>query len=357
MDLVDEYILKNISNSTSNWENISFSIVNDSFKESNKIKQILTDKSIFFYKKKEAILWLENQIKSNISSNLSTVNKVKQYLINYRYLPKWIEKLVKDIKLTPILITINAIKIYTLDDVFVKTWKFDKEILQDVRNKYSGSSNGFNTIPWLQLWKYISEDILKLRETWVRTYLKDVKFNYMYSNISAEDSFTTDFVINDFIKKHSKILQDRFKYLKSHYENSFKLTQDEFNTQYVKYLLAVYRYTDKKFSDETLSKFLPVNIKLLSYDPKHQQLSFNVQLSIKDGETRIDVLDLAKGIVNLLRESRLIIGSDIKLNKLNVQTTTLRTPNWKQTYKGTTIVFKTSVQRNENVEVIDTNNR
>jgi len=87
-------------------------------------------------------------------------------------------------------------------------------------------------------------------------------------------------------------------------------------------------------------------------------LSFSVKLLLENkfiNWKNISIISLASKIIYLLRESRLIIGKDIKQNKLSVNKTTKKIAWQKKYYNSINLSFSTSVQSNVNVEVSDIN--
>ena len=346
MDTVDKYIIQNISENTLNLSAWSINSKNVS-----SLKQYINDKGVFFYKKQDFLQKYLKEELSKLKRKSKEIESIKKTLVKYRFLPKELSDILKDIKITPILLTLNSIKLYVTDYVYLRTWKFDEYILSYVK-KYNPSYSKLDSKLNWKLGSMIKEDIENLRELWVKTYLSDIVFNYMYvdpNKFAKVDKFANNYFINNFYNNYKLVIDSRYKKVS---KINPKIKKEDFIASYIMILADVYNRTNDLFN--TLdSSALPVDINLLNYDPEDQTLSFNVKISLKEWESRISVVKLATDIITLLRESRLIIWSNINFNNLKVDKLVVRTPNWKKVYDTTNLIFKTSVQNNINVEVTD----
>jgi len=346
MNLVDTYILKNISN-----EDTNFSVSSLNEKNVVKLKKFMENKWVFFYKKQDLVSKITGKELNLFNKEVKNIEKVKKILIKYRFLPKELSEVLEDIKITPILLTLSSIKLYITDYVYLKTGKFEEYVLSYVK-KYNPAYSKLDKKLKGQLAQFIVNDIQSLRELWVKTYLSDIVFNYMYIDPNKYwkvDKFANNYFINDFYNNYKNVLDKT--YLRAKKINP-KISKKEFIWNYIMVLASVYNRTNELFSTLEPSS-LPVDINLLSYEPKDQTLSFNVKISLKEWETRISVVKLATNIITLLRESRLIIWENINFDNLKVTKLIIRTPNGKKVYDTTNLIFKTSVQNSVNVEVTD----
>jgi len=346
MDTVDKYIIQNISENT-----LALSAWSINSKNVSSLKQYINDKGVFFYKKQDFLQKYLKEELSKLKRKSKEIESIKKTLVKYRFLPKELSDILKDIKITPILLTLNSIKLYVTDYVYLRTWKFDEYILSYVK-KYNPSYSKLDSKLNWKLGSMIKEDIENLRELWVKTYLSDIVFNYMYvdpNKFAKVDKFANNYFINNFYNNYKLVIDSRYKKVS---KINPKIKKEDFIASYIMILADVYNRTNDLFN--TLdSSALPVDINLLNYDPEDQTLSFNVKISLKEWESRISVVKLATDIITLLRESRLIIWSNINFNNLKVDKLVVRTPNWKKVYDTTNLIFKTSVQNNINVEVTD----
>lgn len=351
INIVKNYILKYVTSISANEK---------TFYEQNKtpsynvalMDKFIKDPWIIFYNKQfEKNKFVNNEIE-NYKNILWNIKATQDLLIKYKFLPKQLNNLIKDIRIMPILLTLNAIKIYMIDYVYIQIWKFDKEILDPILIKSSILSK-FNINKSI-LQDAIKEDIQKIRELWVYFYLKNIKFNYMYN----DDSLMSNYYTFYFYKNFQNIFDERAKKFNIKLKDKYgRLTKEGWNfvNEYAFLLKNIYDKTTNLLDNEDVN-YLPVNVNLLSYDPKTQKLAFNVDIILQDiYSAKISVIKIATKIVTLLRESRLIIGSDIKMNNIKVQKVSKLIGWTKVTFDKTSLLFNTSVQSKVNVEVTDMN--
>ena len=316
------------------------------------MQSYIMNKWVFFYQKKESVKDFVSKEKNKFSKLIRETNNIKQSIVKYKFLPKDLTGVVKNIKLLPILLTLNSIKLYITDYIYIETGRFKTDILSKVENDNKNYSIINNACKW-QLPSMIKTDILKLRELWVKTYLNDIVFNYMYvdpSRYMKTDTFADKNFIHNFSEQNESVITKRVSVLK---KCGLSISKEELQSKYIMILADVYKKTNELFEDDVDLDTLPVDINLLSYEPEKQVLAFNVKISVREWESKVSVVKLATDIITLLRESRLIIWSTIWFDKLKVSKVVTRTVNWKKVYDTTNLVFKTSVQDDVNVEVTD----
>lgn len=345
MGFVESNIIdKLIKNNSKNWSIKQFDNKSKNIKvRLNNMKSYVNDMSIIFYKKqreKKKFTSTEFDLFNNI---LKKIKSNQEFLVKYKFLPKDLSKLIKDIKMMPILLTLNSIKIYMIDYVYIKTWRFNDEILSSIISN-SLILNNF-TVNKTELEISLIEDIKKMRESWIILYLKNIKFNYMYDKW---DNLMNNYFVNKFYENFNDILNKRVKKLWLD-----KSTRKKFIVSYISLIRDIYDKTNKLFENQDINQ-LPINVDLLSYDPKSQTLSFNVDIMLQDKyNAKTSVIKIATDLVSLLRESRLIIGSNIKMNDIKVQKVSELIWGSKVTFDKTSLLFNTSVQSDANVEVTD----
>lgn len=347
---VDENILTYFKSQS--WTSKVFD--NKSSNTTERIKSIdsyIEDPWIIFYQKQDYKNDLLKSLLSWYNDSLNNIKKNQELLVKYKFLPKELDKLLKDIRIIPILLTLNSIKIYMIDYVYIKTWIFKTEILDYIINR-STILNQF-TINRTELEISLIEDIQKLRESWVNSYLKNIKFNYMYSEWNK---LINNYFVVKFYEEFREIIDNRAKnlWLKIKDSNG-NLTNEgnRFISSYISLIKNVYDRTNELFDKQDINQ-LPVNVNLLSYDPWTQMLSFNVEIILEERyNINTSVIEIVTDLVSLLRESRLVIWENIKMNNIKVQKVT-EFIWWSQvTYNKTNLLFNTSVQSNVNVEVTD----
>ena len=348
---VKKYILPYISNVISNNTNW-FKLSVDSKKSLIDMKQYTNNNWVLFYDKKENKNKYIKNFTNNVNKKLKSIKNSQQLITKYRYLPKKLSEILDNSKLMPILITLNAIKLYLADYVFIKLWRFDN--IYDNANKNSTFDNSFLLISKKNLRYSIEKDIVRFREEWVALYLKDILFNYMY-NVN-DSAITNSIFINDFKNRFNKELHETYIYIKA--KNNLNMSFDKFVKNYVLLFWNIYLETNNLYENKLVIDSLPINVQLLSYDPKKQTLSFSIKLLLEDKSVKwknISIIPLASKIIYLLRESRLIIGKNIKQDKLKVNKITKKIAWQRKYYKSINLSFTTSVQSNVNVEVSDVN--
>ena len=339
LNAVKNYVLKYITNTSSsekqfykkNWSpSVMASSMND----------FIDDSSILFYQKQFSKKQFITKQFASYNSILKNVKDNQELLVKYKFLPKDLSILIKDIRMMPILLTLNSIKIYMIDYVYIETWRFTNEILSPILLKSPILHN--TNINKKELEISLIEDIQNIRESWINLYLKNIKFNYMDSSLSDK------YFSYKFYEQFKNIIDNRVKKLWLDAKS-----RKQFIWNYIFLIKDVYDKTNKLFENKDINQ-LPVNVKLISYDPSTQTLSFNVKIMLEDKyNTKTSVIKIATNLVSLLRESRLIIGSDIKINNIKVQKVSKNIWGSKITFDETSLLFKTSVQSDTNVEVSD----
>jgi len=350
LSLVKEYVLPYVIWTIKTNKNAFIINENDTIINSClEIKKYLNNPWIIYYEKTDNKSEFLTEYKNKLEKKYSEINKYKDLLIKYKFLPKELSDLIKDIKIMPILITLNSIKIYITDYVFIKSGLFKEKIFDYVVDRSSFLWK-YSFISKEQLYDIIVEDIQKFREIWVNIYLKDVLFNYMYD---WSDKLIDKYFLNDFYYKFNNLIDNRYEFIKQKdYSNQLD-NKTDFISNYVYLLQLIYDRTNNLFNMKELL-FMPVDIQLISYDPTTESLTFNVKIILSDDILeKISVVDLASNVVTLLRESRLIMWKDIKFSKIKVNKTTKKVWGYKLTYKTTNLTFTTLVQSNVNVEVTD----
>ena len=339
LNAVKNYVLKYITNTSSSGKQFYKKNWSPSVIASN-MNNFIDDPSILFYQKqfaKEQFITNEFILYNKI---LKKIKDNQELLVKYKFFPKALSVLIKDIRMMPILLTLNSIKIYMIDYVYIQTWRFVNEILSPVLVKSPILRN--TNVNKTELEISLIEDIQKIRESWVNLYLENIKFNYMHSSLSDK------YFSYKFYEQFKNIIDNRVE----------KLWLDDqsrknFIWNYIFLIKDVYDKTNELFEKQDINQ-LPVNIKLISYDPSTQTLSFNVQIMLEDKyNAKTSVIKIATNLVSLLRESRLIIWSNIKMDNIKVQKVSKNIWGSKITFDETSLLFKTSVQSKVNVEVTD----
>lgn len=353
VDFVTNNILVYFTNNTNA---ITFDNMNtkDFAKRAVDMDDYISNPSIMFFQKnyekwdfvtKEINLYKKQQ---------QTIDDIKKQIVHYKFIPKEIDNLMKDIRILPILYTLNSINIYMIDYVYMQIWKFNKDIFMHVL-KRSNMAQEFPYIKASQLANFVSEDIQKMWESWVSFYLKNLKFNYMYSEWDS-DSFVNNYYINAFSENFSNVLNKRIEFLESMEWSNIKGNTAEiekFKLHYINFIKDIYARTNQLFENQDINT-LPVSVSLLSYDPQTQMLSFNVQISLEDQDnSKVSVIKIATDLVSLLRKSRLVIWSDISIKDIKVKQTNKMIWWTKMLYHETDLLFKTYVQSDNNIEVSD----
>ena len=347
LDVVKNYVLKYVTNTSSSEKQFYKKNWSPSDMASS-MNNFIDDPSILFYQKQFAKEQFMNKQLNLYNTTLADIKNNQELLVKYKFSPKDLSVLIKNIRMMPILLTLNSIKIYMIDYVYIKTWRFENEILSSILSK-TLILNKF-TINKKELEISLIEDIQKIRESWVNLYLENIKFNYMYSTLADK------YFIYKFYKDYKNIINSRAErlWLKIK-DSSGNLTQKwkEFVSSYIFLIKDVYDKTNKLFENQDINQ-LPVNVNLLSYDPLTQTLSFNIEIMLKDKyNAKTSVIQIATNLVSLLRESRLIIGSNIKMDKIKIQKVSKNIWGSKITFDKTSLLFKTFVQSKVNVEVSD----
>jgi len=346
LSFVKKNIVSLISNVGSTKSVDSYIALKDPLKKEIELKQIFSDKSVLFYTKLAMKEQLNKQIYSKLNKFLSEEKKYQNLLIKYKYYSKELEWIVKEIKILPILLSLNSIKVYITDYVFIKSWLFDKKIWSFVYPRSSFAWK-YSNISSLELKKKIIDTLIKLRDTGVAIYLKNIYFNYMYS---SDDVLANSYFINEFKINFKKVLDSDYKWFSTYYPN---VSKRDFITSYIMLIKSIY---DRILSlyNSVDNEFMPVDVQLISYNPNTEQLSFSVKLMLSSEiAAKVTPVILMSNIVTLLRESRLIIWKDIKYDGMQVNQVTKMVWGYKIVYKTTEKKFVSSVQSPVNIEVTD----
>lgn len=353
IEFVKSNILKHFDK-TDTSESLDSSGEKDYTKRASWMNQYLSNSSIPFYQKNFAKWKFVQDSLLSFNSNNSKLESTKSLLVRYRFLPKDLDYLMKDIRILPILSALNSINIYMIDYVYLQIWKFNRDILLHALRR-SSITNEFSYINAIQISKFVSEDIQKMWEAWVNFYLKNIKFNYMYSEWDS-DSFVARYYTNEFSRKFWDILNDRIEYLGNLDWSTMrwnKQEQEKFKLHYINLIKDIYSRTNQLIENQEINN-LPISVTLLSYDPQTQMLSFNVKISLEDQyNARVSVIKIATDLVSLLRQSRLILWSDISIKDIKVKQTNKIVWWAKILYHETDLLFKTFVQSDNNIEVSD----
>jgi len=332
-------LLEMISQNTSNTINVNLN--KNSTIQSEQIYSYIKNPWIIFYNKLSFKNKFENDSLKQINNLKKNLDKYQNLLVTYNFFPKELQDVVKNIRLLPILITLNSIKLYTLDYVYIKTNQFYQKIFKPV---YTRST--LSTINEKALYKAVVEDILSFKDQWTYIFLKNIYFNYMYdeTNYLAKNYF-----IENFSRKFNKIINERYK----HFERiGLQLSKENFKEIYITFIKTIYLKTLEL--EENEEEFLPVSIQLLSYNPSTEQLNFSIKLMLSSNiSDKITAVQLMSDIVTMLRESRLVIGKTITYDNLQVREITKIIWWYKLTFKTASKNFTTSVQPKPMVEVTD----
>ena len=349
LSFVKENILSLISNNQYNTEIQTYLPANNlPLKKEIELKKLLMDKSVSFYDKISLKEKLNKKLYADITKTRNWIKKYQDLLSKYKYYSKELESIVKEIGILPILLSLNAVKVYITDYVFIKAWLFDDKIWSFVSPRSSFVGN-YSNIPVSKLKEKVIDDIVKFRDLWVSIYLKDIYFNYMYS---SDDVFANSYFIKDFKNKFKAILELDYEWFKKYYPN---VSKEEFYFKYISLIKQVYDRTLSLFNQEQ-TDFMPVDVQLINYNPNTEQLSFSVRLMLApEISSKVDPVILMSNIVTLLRESRLIIWKDIKYDWLKVNSITKMVWGYKIVYKTAEKKFISSVQSPVNIEVTDHN--
>jgi len=355
---VNQYVLSNFI-SLNIWDNKTFDNNNkDTFKRAQDMNNYIIDPWVIFYKKKDEKNKFLSKSLVDITKKLKDIDTLKQNIVKYKYINEWLTNIIQNNRIMPILITLNAIKIYFTDYVFIKINDFDDKILNTAIQSKSDSNSKLTN--FISLYRsvfnsYVKEDIKKFWEEWVKIYLTNITFNYMYNN---NDNWWINIWSSVFITQFKNKFEKELNYRYNQIVNKwFDIDKDKFKKEYINLFAWIYWET-KDFLDNSEINLLPINIRLLSYDAKDEKLSFTIKLliwtdNIRKTNWKVTTIWLATDMISLLRQSRLIIWKNIKADKMKVSKKTMKIW-WKQIFKEMiTLNFSTSVQSKVNVEITD----
>jgi len=85
------------------------------------MNDFIDDSSILFYQKQFSKKQFITKQFASYNSILKNVKDNQELLVKYKFLPKDLSILIKDIRMMPILLTLNSIKIYMIDYVYIET--------------------------------------------------------------------------------------------------------------------------------------------------------------------------------------------------------------------------------------------
>ena len=331
----------------------SSSTVNISSKDSTieqglKMKKYIQNPWILFYDKLDFKTSIEEKSYKDITSLYNRMEKYKNLLVQYKFFPQQLQDIVKDIKVLPILTTLNAIKLYVIDYVYIKAGLFKEQVFDFVYTR-STFPRTYGLISSDDLLKIIESDIQYFRDQGAYEYLKNIYFNYMYD---STDTLANSYFVTKFEKVFNKRLLIRYNFFKEKYPS---LNKQEFMADYIKFIQHIYDRT-LSLQKEVDTWILPVDVQLLSYNPKTEELAFSIKLMLApEISSKIWPVKLLSDIVTLLRESRLIIWKTISYNNVKIRKITKRIWWYKLTFLSTEQKFSTSVQPQIELEVTDRN--
>lgn len=312
------------------------------------LEKYLIDKAVSFYDKLNFKEKLNKYLKSKLINIKWEISNYQHLLVKYRYYSKELKNVVKEIRILPILLSLNSIKIYITDYVFIKSWLFDSKIWSFVQPRSSFVWT-YSLVSSDAIKNRTISDILKFWGEGVSIYLKNIYFNYMYS---SDDIFANSYFINSFKKRFKSVLENDYEWIKKYYPN---IDKNDFYAKYIMLIKQIYDRTVNLFNQDQ-TDFMPVDVQLISYNPSTEQLSFSVRLMLSpEVVSKVDPVSLMSNIVTLLRESRLIIWKNIKYDGLKVNTVTKMVWWYKIVYQTAEKKFISSVQSPVNIEVTDKN--
>ena len=319
-----------------------------SYTQVENLKKYVNSNDIMFYDKFEFKNKFENSFFDIIPKLNSDLSKYQKLLVKYKFFPNELQAIVKDIKILPILTTLNSIKLYVIDYVYIKWWFFNDKIFNYVYTRNS-FLNKYWTIDKKMLFKVIINDLKYFKDQWAYIYLKTIYFNYMYD---PSDNLAKSYFVDTFKKVFSDHLKRTFLVFKKYIPN---LDDSEFEKDYILFISKIYERT-LSLQQQSESDILPVDVQLISYNPNTEQLSFLIKIMIpSDISWKTSPVSLFSDIVTLLRKSRLIIWKTIKYNNIKVKEITKRVWWYKFTFLSANQKFTTSVQPKVEVEVSDDN--
>jgi len=85
------------------------------------MNNFIDDPSILFYQKQFAKEQFMNKQLNLYNTTLADIKNNQELLVKYKFPPKDLSVLIKNIRMMPILLTLNSIKIYMIDYVYIKT--------------------------------------------------------------------------------------------------------------------------------------------------------------------------------------------------------------------------------------------
>jgi len=310
------------------------------------LHKYFSDPKTVVYDKLRFKEYFSNQHYQKIQKAYSELKKYQDMLVKYRFFPKELQDIIKDIKVLPILTTLNAIKLYVTDYVYIKAWLFKSQIFDFVytRSKFPGK---YWLISFDDLLKYIESDIQYFKDQGAYEYLKNIYFNYMYD---SNDTLSNSYFVNKFKNIFFNRLLERYKDFKQKYSN---LDKNQFMVDYIELIKNIYSRTLSLQKDSNIW-VLPVDVQLLSYNPNSEELAFSIKLMLaSEISSKIWPVQLLSDIVTLLRESRLIIGKTISYDNVKVKKITKRIWGYKLNFVSADQKFVTSVQPQVDLEVTD----
>lgn len=280
----------------------------------DKVKNYINDNSILFYdRKKIRDKWVVTEI-----SNIKLVdNKLKEYqelISKYKYIPQDIEEFIENNKMMDILKVVESIRIYVL-------WKV-----------YSTINFSDSTVS-IDAWN----DLVLYGEQWVEDYVQNCILNYMTQSckIGAND--------NDFGIKLKAIINKKVPNLLEHVVS--------------KKIIDLQKAYEKAYldSNDTEDKLKPIQMLFNNFNPIEWTLSFTLQIRLLDNylSDKVNHTIIVTDIINLLRESHLILGKNIKVNTINTEKRKLKI------WPVTNIVYETNfnfiidLQENVQKEIYD----
>ena len=337
-------LMVSVLGNTENFEGFSSK---DPLQSAIKLKDYIKNPWVVFYDKLSTKEQIQQTYFNKISKNNQTIKKYQDLLAKYKFFPKELQDIVKDIRLLPILTALNSIKVYVTDYVYIKSWLFSDKIFDYVYQRNNVFVSKYS-ISKLQLQKIVENDLQYFKDQGTYLYLQTIYFNYMYF---SADKLADSYLVNMFSKVFEKRLEQTYEILSTYY--SANLSKEQFLKDYISLIKAIYQRT-LSLEQQSDVEILPVDVQLLSYNPQTKQLSFSIKLMLSpDLSSKVSPVNLLSNIVNLLRESRLIIGKTIKYNNVKVKKVAKKIGGYKLTFNSIDQTFTTLVQQRVDVEVTD----
>ncbi len=282
------------------------------------IKKYINDNSILFYDRKKIMNTRTEKEISKISSIDRELKNNQELISKYKYIPKDIEDFIESNKMLEILKVVESIRIYVLGKVY-NTIKFNDSTVDE------------------SAWKYL----VLYGEKWVEDYVQNCILNYMTENceIWASD--------NDFGIKLEELIKKKTPNLNGD-------ISDTVIKRKIKLLQNAYRKAYKD-SNDTEDKLKPIQMLFNNFDPIEWTLSFTLQIRLLDNylSDKVNHTVIVTDIINLLRESHLILGKNIKVNEITTEKRKLKIQAVTNIVYETNFNFVIDLQEDVQKEIYD----